>query len=402
MRKREAYDRARREYDEAAIAQDIASRSGRQSAAYRKATREYERAGRVFNAAEQEYARTSGVRHNPPLEGFRVRALGSDYLVTVDRWAVDAFRSQWPGSDLPDRSIRFRFDQQGGLVDVQGTGEYDGEDLAALSQDAWAAVGRDLTDEPGHNPPLGEVRPVGSNQTEVRHGAATILYSYSTPVAVWFPGKAPYVTLTRHSATTSKHIGAWLREHGFSAPRKVAQEFIEQLARSGEDATPREFDRSSDVPHGNPRHGKYPGIGSVSQGTMRVEDLLPIYAGVLDQYGNRAAKALAREFLAMPEEDITGEEGDGLLGEMEGSLGDLAPPYTYFGASPQDGADFGFWPDVEGAEEAVRAGDMLQVDDWSEVPRSYTGEVMHVSDHGNVTVGYMHRGGKLEEYWAMV
>ena len=42
---------------------------------------------------------------------------------------------------------------------------------------------------------------------------------------------------------------------------------------------------------------------------------------------------------------------------------------------------------------------MLRVNDTSEVPRGYTGEVLHVNDHGNTTL-YTASRGKLTEVWS--
>jgi len=51
--------------------------------------------------------------------------------------------------------------------------------------------------------------PIGSNQTELHTERATILFSYSTPVAAYVDGK--YIrTGQSYSKTTSKHINRWL------------------------------------------------------------------------------------------------------------------------------------------------------------------------------------------------
>ena len=68
----------------------------------------------------------------------RIRNLGAFVNVSVSPHEVEEFKSRWPGSDLPvSKSITFTFDvESGDLVDVST--RYDGADLAALSQDAWA------------------------------------------------------------------------------------------------------------------------------------------------------------------------------------------------------------------------------------------------------------------------
>ena len=48
---------------------------------------------------------------------------------------------------------------------------------------------------------------VGSNQTEVKlHNGTTVLYSYSTPVAAFVPGRGGLFSSKKYSATTSRHI----------------------------------------------------------------------------------------------------------------------------------------------------------------------------------------------------
>lgn len=56
-----------------------------------------------------------------------------------------------------------------------------------------------------------QLRPVGSNQTEVEMIDGTrILFSYRTPVAMYVPGAGYFRTTDYHSKTTSKHINQWL------------------------------------------------------------------------------------------------------------------------------------------------------------------------------------------------
>lgn len=99
------------------------------------------------------------------------------------------------------------------------------------------------------NPPLHGVRIVGSNMIEVDHGEAYILYSYETPVAVLLRTGpvtgGPIVTTKVWSRTTSKHIGTWLRDRGYSGARDpnvkhASQEEVERIAREGMRANPHE------------------------------------------------------------------------------------------------------------------------------------------------------------------
>jgi hypothetical protein len=55
------------------------------------------------------------------------------------------------------------------------------------------------------------VQQIGSNQTEVMLADGTeILISYTTPVAARIPGRGWVRTLSKTSATTSKHTNRWL------------------------------------------------------------------------------------------------------------------------------------------------------------------------------------------------
>lgn len=136
-------------------------------------------------------------------------------------------------------------------------------------------------------------------------------------------------------------------------------------------------------------------FGSVSSGTMRPEDLIPAFVSVLEdlvengEYAELIAKANAIEY-------YDSEDAGDILEELFDALNGAAPAYAYFGAYPGDGSDYGFWLS-ECFEEDF---DGLKVDDTSEVPVDYTGEVLHVSDHGNPTL-YFANSGELMEVWAL-
>jgi len=61
------------------------------------------------------------------------------------------------------------------------------------------------------------------------------------------------------------------------------------------------------------------------------------------------------------------------------------------------GSYYGFW-----LSESFEADfDGLKVSDTSEVPADYSGEVLHVNDHGNATL-YAASAGALTEIWSVV
>lgn len=56
-----------------------------------------------------------------------------------------------------------------------------------------------------------QLRKLGPNRMELaRADGVTVLVSYATPVAAFVPGVGYLRTDRRYSATTSRHIAAWL------------------------------------------------------------------------------------------------------------------------------------------------------------------------------------------------
>jgi hypothetical protein len=100
----------------------------------------------------------------------------------------------------------------------------------------------------------------------------------------------------------------------------------------------------------------------------------------------------------MKQEDyFSSDDADYDLEALFDALQEYAPPYFYFGAHPGDGADCGFWL----SESFPDDFDGLKVSDLSEVPTGYTGEVLIVNDHGNISL-YVYSRGHRREVWAIV
>ena|SRR6184192_4136731 len=147
-------------------------------------------------------------------------------------------------------------------------------------------------------------------------------------------------------------------------------------------------------------------IGSVSSGTMLPKDLIPSFIRELKRQKpcHRSHRSLIRGIEASIEKGIgTNQdywESDQCHEDLESlfnALEDYAPAYFYFGAHPGDGTDYGYWLS-ESFEEDF---DGLKVSDTSEVPHGYHGEVLHVNDHGNMSL-YRAVRGRLYECWAIV
>jgi hypothetical protein len=114
----------------------------------------------------------------------------------------------------------------------------------------------------------------------------------------------------------------------------------------------------------------------------------------------RTERNIVRKIDARPTNETEKEEIDELefdLEELQGILENHALPYFYFGICEGDGAEFGFWL----SQDSIQEFDGLKVDDLSEVPTGYTGEVLEVNDHGNMSL-YAYSRGRGREVWAIV
>jgi hypothetical protein len=147
-------------------------------------------------------------------------------------------------------------------------------------------------------------------------------------------------------------------------------------------------------------------LGSISHGTLRTEDLLPAFAYKMGElthnpisntskYPNEAMANLWDEAIKAinnPDTDtnpLSDDECVGrneILSDLQDALNELCPPFVYFGTLEGDGADFGFWVDRDGLDEALTQHDVPDPDrDGCQVLED-DGVIVQVSDHGNVTV----------------
>lgn len=167
-------------------------------------------------------------------------------------------------------------------------------------------------------------------------------------------------------------------------------------------------------------------IGSVSHGTMRPEDLIPDFIWELRQmkplyrrHGRLISEITRRMVSCRCEVPCKGkrlreneevhldqyfDSSDAVedLASLFEALDEYALPYFYFGAHLGDGSDFGYWLSEDFAAFSDAYGfDGIRVSDLSEVPVGYTGEVLHINDHGNMSL-YAYSRGKGREIWAVV
>ena len=146
-------------------------------------------------------------------------------------------------------------------------------------------------------------------------------------------------------------------------------------------------------------------LGSISTGTLRPEDLIPAFTYTMGElthnpisntskYPNEAMAKLWDEAIHLigttewwtidPEDSGV----DSLLNDLTDALNELCPPFVYFGTLEGDGADFGFWPDIETIQEIVN---IAECDASQGISCPDDGVIVQVSDHGNVTVMDMER-----------
>jgi hypothetical protein len=144
-------------------------------------------------------------------------------------------------------------------------------------------------------------------------------------------------------------------------------------------------------------------IGSISSGTMLNEDLIPSFLSefqyLVEKNGIKGEKRFINRInKAMDDEEyFDSDEAQYDIDELFNKLDELAAPYFYFGAHPGNGADYGFWL----SEMMQEDFDGLKVEDLSEVPKDYRGEVLEVNDHGNMTLWIKNSKG-FKEVWAIV
>lgn len=104
--------------------------------------------------------------------------------------------------------------------------------------------------------------------------------------------------------------------------------------------------------------------GTVIEGTMRPEDLIPAFCNTLAHYGEtervQELEAEYREvFAALAHSELGGldpQDDDplNLLDALFDALNDIAPEGMYFGAHPGNGSDYGFWRIEEEDQDLTR------------------------------------------------
>lgn len=149
----------------------------------------------------------------------------------------------------------------------------------------------------------------------------------------------------------------------------------------------------------------YPGMGTVSEGTMRDEDLIDAFSSELAYHMDRMVltreqrkrfNRLLREVNELDFDDSDLLDPEDYVDQLFDALDELAAPYSYFGALEGDGACYGFWPITDDEDlPRLTAGDPI--------PREcYGQDVYIVNDHGNVDCGHVNKRGVFKPYWSVV
>ena len=89
--------------------------------------------------------------------------------------------------------------------------------------------------------------------------------------------------------------------------------------------------------------------GTIIQGTLRYEDLLPAFLGLLGEYSPVKADMLrnrSERIALIEDEGQRGDEESGLLEVIAEAIDRYQVRGYYFGALEGDGSDFGIWEDA--------------------------------------------------------
>ena len=158
-------------------------------------------------------------------------------------------------------------------------------------------------------------------------------------------------------------------------------------------------------------------LGSISHGTLRTQDLLESFANELEwqiarngdffampenhEQRNRLAKVLGEAQDAWNEdgETLTNEDNAReLVDELQDALNEFCGSFVSFGTHPGDGADFGYWVDVDEARESV---DFVSSKEQGEPDADFEGEWLSVNERGNCTLYVRGEDGKDVEIWGV-
>ena len=136
-------------------------------------------------------------------------------------------------------------------------------------------------------------------------------------------------------------------------------------------------------------------IGSISTGTLKTEDLIEAFNHALtdmhhgywldiNELMSEGADQAAMFNKQPTDEQLQAWVLDRLMEELQAGC----PPFVYFGTLPGDGADFGFWADLEAIDEScgLKHHRRTHNPDTGEIVLEDDSVIVQINDHGNVTV----------------
>jgi hypothetical protein len=144
-------------------------------------------------------------------------------------------------------------------------------------------------------------------------------------------------------------------------------------------------------------------IGTISEGTLRTEDLLAAYLWDLsslrlsreDRHTLRAIQA--RVNAADDDAEYWQEDASDDLDALQAMAESYTPDYAYHGTLAGDGAHFGVWPDIDSVRDDGNAiGALPPPGDYG---RKY---YLQVTDHGNATLYRRLGTRRWREVWSVV
>lgn len=143
---------------------------------------------------------------------------------------------------------------------------------------------------------------------------------------------------------------------------------------------------------------KWLALGTISEATLRPEDLIPKYVDALSNVRlTRQERSMVRAF-NVDRAKFNDDEYDLALTDLSTMLDNYVPPFTRFGSHKGDGACIGVWVDDEYIEHAD-SGELIVSDEF---PVGKTADYwLFVNDHGNRTL-YERRGKRWVEIWSVV
>jgi hypothetical protein len=161
-------------------------------------------------------------------------------------------------------------------------------------------------------------------------------------------------------------------------------------------------------------------LGTISHGTLLPEDLIPAFQDAFEELGGDykklmlASDVLFHTLAKKPhlheyeideawERFYQSEDASVDVMDLMDAIQEICPPFVYFGSHSGDGSDFGFWPDMDSLEEVMQyQGEPLEGYDSEYVYLPEDNLIVHISDHGNVTVYTNVSGNPDTEIWSCV